>query len=238
MKTTKRYAAKGGHLIKTLFAAVLAATLLSSCLKNNNDNEVVGSSALTVINAWAADSTAVDYYLDRGSRINAQPILFSQRLPYFEIFSGQRLSSAVLSGTNVIIQEDQHVYNEGAFYSLFLTGTSDTAEFVQVEDNLTAPEAGKAKVRFAHMGPDAPAIDVAVKGGDVLFSNQAFKSTSPFSTVNPGSYTLEVRLAGTGTVVLEVPPISFGADSIYTVMARGLVNGTGSLALGAQLIRN
>ena len=28
---------------------------------------------------------------------------------------------------------------------------------------------GQAKVRFVHTSPDAPAVDVAVKGGPVLF---------------------------------------------------------------------
>lgn len=237
MKTIKTPAVKGAKSLITFFAAFACVTVtLSSCLKNNED-EVQVAAGLSVVNTWAADSTAIDFYLDRRP-VNSQPILFTQVLPYFEIFPGQRIASVVLAGTDVILYEGQGVFTGGQFYTLFFTGTADTAELVLVDDDLTAPAAGKSKVRFAHMGPDAPPVDIAVKGGAVLFSNQAYKTASDFSTVDPGSYNLEVRLAGTTTVVVDVPNVTIAADSIYTVIARGLVNGQGNLALGAQIINN
>lgn len=238
MKTFKTPTVKGAKSLITFFAAFACViVMLSSCLKNSDD-EVQPFAGLSVVNTWAADSTAIDFHLDRGQRINAQPILFTQGLPYFEIFPGQRLASVVLAGTDVILDEGQGVFTGSQYYTLFFTGTADTAEIVLIDDDLTAPVAGKSKVRFAHMGPDVPPVDIAVKGGAVLFSNQAYKTASEFSSVDPGSYNLEVRLAGTTTVVVDVPNVTIAADSIYTVIARGLVNGQGNLALGAQIINN
>jgi hypothetical protein len=56
--------------------------------------------------------------------------------------------------------------------------------------------------------------------------------------VDAGSYNLEVRAAGTNTVVLSIPGIALTAGKIYTVFAKGFLGGTGVQALGAQIIMN
>ena len=105
-----------------------------------------------------------------------------------------------------------------------------------VEDNLAAPAAGKAHVRFIHLSPDAPAVDVAVTGGGVVFGNQSFEDFTAFTPLDANTYNLEVRLAGTSTVVLPLPGIVLTAGKIYTVYAKGFVGGTGAQALGAEII--
>ncbi|MFN8498086.1 MAG: DUF4397 domain-containing protein [Anaerolineae bacterium] len=94
-----------------------------------------------------------------------------------------------------------------------------------LKDNLAKPAAGKAHVRFVHASPDAPAVDIAVKGGPVLFSNVAFKGSSDWTPVNAGTYDLEVRPAGKTDVVLAVPGVTLKDGDIATVFAMGLASG-------------
>jgi hypothetical protein len=82
-----------------------------------------------------------------------------------------------------------------------------------------------AHVRFIHLSPDAPAVDVAVTGGDVLFGNVAFRGFTAYSPVPAGTYDLEVRLAGTDTVALPLPGINLEEGKVYTVFAMGLAAG-------------
>ena len=98
-----------------------------------------------------------------------------------------------------------------------------------LQDNLAKPAAGKAHVRFVHASPDAPAVDIAVKGGPVLFSNVAFKGSSAWTPVNVGTYDLEVRPAGKTDVVLSVPGVALKDGEIVTVFAMGLAGGTPKL---------
>jgi len=107
-----------------------------------------------------------------------------------------------------------------------------------LEDDLTAPATGKAHVRFVHLSPDAPAVDVAVTAGPVVFSNVAFRGYQGFTPLNAGTYNLEVRVAGTATVALPLPGITLEAGKIYTVFARGFLSGAGAQALGAEIIVN
>jgi hypothetical protein len=99
---------------------------------------------------------------------------------------------------------------------------------IYVDDN-TLPAAGKAHVRFIHLSPDAPAVDVAVTSGPILFSNVAFKEASSYLPVDAGTYDLQVRLAGTTTVALSVPGVTLDAGKVYTVFAEGLATGTPAL---------
>jgi hypothetical protein len=91
-----------------------------------------------------------------------------------------------------------------------------------IDDN-TAPAAGNAKVRFVHASPDAPAVDIAVAGGPVLFPNVAFKESAGYAQVPAGTYDLEVRVAGTDTVALSLPGVTLTDGLIATVFAAGLL---------------
>ena len=75
-----------------------------------------------------------------------------------------------------------------------------------------------------HTGPDAPAVDIAVTGGPVLFSNVSFRQATGYPQVAPGTYDLEVRAAGTTTVALAVPGVTLRSGTNYTVFAAGLLS--------------
>ena len=129
-------------------------------------------------------------------------------------------------------------------YSVFAIDSVSKIKAALVSDNLSVPAAGKAHVRFFHFSANAPAVDIAVTGGPVLFPNRLFNDQSTnaayvnFTPVDAGTYNLEVRAAGTNTVVLALPNITLTAGKIYTVFAKGFLGGAGAQALGAQIIVN
>jgi hypothetical protein len=98
-------------------------------------------------------------------------------------------------------------------------------------DDLSALDAGKARLRVIHASPDAPAVDVAAKGGAVLVPNLAFPNASDYLTVDAMTVDVEVRAAGTNTVALEVPGLNLEAGKVYTVYAVGLLSGTPALGV-------
>jgi minor extracellular serine protease Vpr len=135
----------------------------------------------------------------------------------------------------VVINADVTV-EAGKDYTVAATGLlAGIAPLVLVDDN-SAPAPGNAHVRFIHLSPNAPAVDVAVAGGGpVIFSNVSFRQVGAYTPVPAGTYNLEVRLAGTNTVVLSIPGVNLRAGKVYTAYAFGLVGGTGAQALGAGL---
>jgi hypothetical protein len=109
---------------------------------------------------------------------------------------------------------------------------------VVFEDDLTAPASGKAHVRFIHLSADAPAVDITLTDGTVVFGNKSFKESTSFTPLDAATYDLQVRVAGTTTVALELPGIILEDGKIYTVFAKGFLSGTGQQQLGAEIIIN
>ena len=92
------------------------------------------------------------------------------------------------------------------------------------QDNTTHPSLGSAAVRFIHAAPDAPAVDIAVAGGPVIFSNVSFTQNSDYVVIPVGKYNLEVRISGTQQVVLKLPTLAFQSATSYSAIAVGQVS--------------
>ena len=115
-------------------------------------------------------------------------------------------------------------------YTVVAVNTLANIEPLVLVDNNATPAEGKAHVRFVHASPDAPAVDIAVaNGGPVLFGNVPFKGVGDYLPVDAGTYDLEVRLAGTTTVVLSVPGVRLSNQTVYTIFAMGLAGGSPAL---------
>lgn len=183
------------------------------------------------------DAPGVDIRL--GLLPAARNLVFGKNTPYRFTLSGNRNIKVNVTGTNTTVMEANARLQRGNFYTVFAADKVANIGPVVLVDDLTPPAAGKAHVRFVHLSPDAPAVDVAVaNGGPVLFGNRAFKSATDFTPLPAGTYDLEVRVAGTNTVALPLPGVTLLPGRIYTVYAKGLLAGTGAQALGAGVIVN
>lgn len=96
----------------------------------------------------------------------------------------------------------------------------------------------KAYVRFVHLSPNAPRVDVGVAGGAALFKNVGYKEVTSYIPVDSGFYTFEVRATGTGERVLHVPNIHLLPNRFYTVYAVGLAGSTPPLQVLVPLDGN
>lgn len=96
--------------------------------------------------------------------------------------------------------------------------------------DLSPTAAGSATVRAVHASPDAPAVDVAVTGGPVLFSGLQFPNASDYAEVDAGAYDLEVRPAGTEDVAVSASGVALDEGVVYDVYAIGSLE-DGSLSL-------
>ena len=128
----------------------------------------------------------------------------------------------------VVIEADLGLAADTDYTVVAVGKLADIDPIVLVDDN-TLPAAGMAHVRFMHASPDAPNVDIAVKGGPELFINVPFKQAFPYVPVAAGTYDLEVRIHDTGDVVLQVPGLALADQTVYTVFAMGLAGGEPSL---------
>jgi len=113
----------------------------------------------------------------------------------------------------------------GQDYSVLAIDTlSNIQPLVLLDDNTL--DANNARVRFVHASPDAPAVDIAVAGGGpVLFGNISFSEVGDYLAVPGGMYDLEVRVANTSNVVLELAGLELMNNTVYSVFAMGFAGG-------------
>ncbi|MFZ5981878.1 MAG: DUF4397 domain-containing protein [Candidatus Zixiibacteriota bacterium] len=230
---------------KKYYTAVMLLALTSlvmvGCSDDDNDNNPMGSptptSDVMIVHA-SPDAPGVDILVD--SDIPAvEDLSFPTNTGYVELSSGTRNVKVNVANTTTTVIAANLNLDPNTYYSVFAIDSVSSIEPLVLVDNLTSPAAGKAHVRFVHLSPDAPAVDIAVaNGGPVVFSNVAFREFEGFTPLDAGTYNLEVRVAGTMTVALALPGITLENGKIYTVFARGFLGGGGNQALGAEIIVN
>jgi len=177
------------------------------------------------------DAPAVDVYAD-GAKVLTN-VAFKGSSDYLSVPAGSHNFKVFATGANpasdkpVIIADA--MLDAGKDYTVAAIGKLADIKPLVLVDNNAAPAAGKAHVRVVHASPDAPAVDIAVKGGAVLVPNLAFGKDAGPLPVDAGTYDLEVRAAGTTTVALPINGVKLTAGKISTIFAVGLLNGTPKL---------
>lgn len=229
------------NIIASAFIIVLT-TMIVGCSDDTNPTTTTPVSKANVMVTHASpNAPGVDLLVD--GIVAGTNLTFPNSTAYLSVNSGTRNIKVKVTGTPDTVIKADVPFEKDVNYSIFAVDSVTKISPVVVTDNLTMPASGKSHIRFFHFSPNAPAVDVAVTGGPVLFSNRTFNKTVTstemvFTPVDAGTYNLEVRLAGTTTVVLSLPGIVLGNGKIYTVFAKGFVGGTGTQALGAQIIVN
>lgn len=173
------------------------------------------------------DAPNVDVYVNENRVLQNFP--FKEVSDYLSLPAGKYQIDIYPAGDMVNNVLSRKVAIEGGKqYTVAAADTVKKLRLITLVDEPFVPT-GETKVRFVHLSPDAPAVDIAVKNGDVIFSNVAFKQVSKYLPLMPMTVDLEVRLAGTKTVVLPLPALTFRANQVYTAVAVGFADGEPSL---------
>ena len=187
------------------------------------------------------DAPPVDIYADG---IFQGTIDFPENTGYIVLHAGTRSIKVNVEGTTTTaIGPVDLTLDADEYKTVFAYDEVADIKALVLDDDLTNSALGKAHVRFVHLSPDAPAVDIAVAGdavGDAIFHDVAFGETSgglmtpgAFTLLDAGTYDLDVRLEGTLDVVLSLDDVTLGDQKIYTVFAKDFV-----ADLGAEIIVN
>lgn len=221
-------------LIKPFVISIALLLTFTACGDDDSVSPNPGKARVMAIHA-APNAPGIDVYVD--NKLVQSNLTFPNNTQYIEVLAGLRSIKVNVAGTAITVFDQTIPFAENKNYSAFATDSSGTLDALLLEDNLTAPASGKAHVRFIHLSSNAPAVDV-VADGEVILSNVSFKDVINFTAFDAGTYSVQVREAGTANVVLNVGNITLTGGKIYTVFARGLVGGVGTQALGVSVIEN
>lgn len=171
----------------------------------------------------APDAPAVDVYANNA--IIVSNIKFKGFSQYIRVPQGKYRVRVFKQGTqkNPLIDRDI-IIPENRILTLAAIGIMPNLELKAIEDTLEPLRRGRSKVRFIHLSPNAPAVDITLPNGDVIFKNVSYKEVTGYKEIRQGSYNLQVKTAGIDEKILLLPNTRFGPNKFYTIYAVGLVN--------------
>lgn len=179
-----------------------------------------GDACVNIIHA-SPDAPAVDVYVN-GEKV-LENVEFGQFSGWLPLAAGDYQVQVTASGDmpeNAVIDTPLTI-EAGNAYHVAAVGTLDSISVAVLQSNLSELQGDMARVRVIHASPDAPAVDVAVAGGDVLIEDLAFGAASDYLEVPAASYDLEVRPTGTMDVALDLPGVELEAGVVYDILAIG-----------------
>ncbi len=209
---------KNKRLLFTLSAATALLVSFSSCKKSDSSASL--SANLMITNA-AQTSTPQDFYLDN-SKANSSAIAYSQSSAFISTKEGGHLGQFKASGSGTVDATTNLSLGAGKYYDVFY---ADDNSATAAEDDRTAPQSGKSRVRFINLSSALKSnIDVAATGSANLVSGLTYKAASAYYDIDPAT-SFSLKVSSSSTVLLSIPA-STQAGHIYTVYFSGATSAT------------
>lgn len=212
-----------------------------SCNVGGNDTPSVPSSAI-LFATLSPDAPAVN--ITYGTTPIAGGMPYSKYTAYVQVQAGTS-KLQVTDATGSTTYADVNVSpEEGNYYSAFLIDSVKQMKIAFIKDELTNVSADSVKIRFLNFSPNASAVDLAVKDGDVIFSNRNFndQDLSPdnkkFIELKAGNYNLIIKEAGTSSIIAGPTLYTLEGGGTYTIFLKGFVGGTSEKALSLGNLRH
>lgn len=165
------------------------------------------------------DASNVDIYVN-GIRI-LRDFPYKDMSNYISLPAGKYQIDIYPAGNMVsTILSRKVTVNQGRHYTLIFTGEVKKLKWVVLEDIPAVPR-GETKIRFIHLSHDTPALDIAVKNRDVIFSNIGFRQHTNYLGLFPMTVNLEARIAGSVNIVLSMPQVQLEPNIAYTILIVG-----------------
>ncbi len=212
------------HQLLTLLLFI-PAMLFTAC---NNDDDVapIENQDISYVSLYQASPDAPDMRVVVDSRqINASPFEYANHTGYLRFYAGERtMSFGPFDGSNVVSDTTLNLM-ENEFYSIFVTDEYPEVQPLIINDTNEAPDEGMAKIRFLHLSPDAPAVNLEADEMEMPLAESAmFNEIADFMEVEAGNYDLTVNTSDGDETVLEIPNTVFQEGGFYTVIVRGYAN--------------
>jgi hypothetical protein len=208
--------------LRSILCCGALVVLLAGCLDDDGyDYQPVPVAFVSLYHA-SPDAPGLDIVVD-GRRINTQGVEYSTFIPYQNFYTGKRdFTFNAHNAANALI-DTTFSFTDNKYYSVFIVDSVSDIEALITTDSSSAPASGKAKVRFVHLSPDAPAFDISVKGSTdaPLFTGTSFKEASEFTEITADSYAFEVKDSGNKNVILTSNDVTLQPGRHYTILVRG-----------------
>ncbi|MGE5450067.1 MAG: DUF4397 domain-containing protein, partial [Methanomassiliicoccales archaeon] len=163
----------------------------------------MNKSAVRMLHA-SPGTPAVDVYVN--GDLAVQDLNYEEITDYLMVAPGEYNIKVFLAGetTNPAVDVDV-VIPDDEITTVAAVGVLPNIGVLPVVQTEKCPSPQKALIRFIHLSPDAPKVDIIQADNTMLFSEVEYQEVTAYLPVMAGTYDLQVRPTGLDTVMLEIP---------------------------------
>jgi len=185
------------------------------------------TSYIRVLHA-SPNAPAVDIYAN--DDLIVENLSFKEISPYLSVPPATYNIRVYPAGTknDPVIDTDVYIPPNSVF-NVAAIGTLPNISLYPIPEPSIVQESGNACVRFVHLSPDAPAVDIQLGDGTIAFNDVSYKGISNYICLPPDTYTFKVVPTGSNDIVLTVPDVALSGNIYYTIYALGLIGETPNL---------
>lgn len=164
----------------------------------------------------ALNTQEVDIYLN--DTILERSFRFSNKSDYEAIPEGSYQISIFPANTkNTPLLSGYLQVENDAYYTIAIAGNNENVDLFIIEDDVEIPQ-NESKFRVWNLSQYPPSIDVAVKKGDVVFSDIGYSEVTEYLAMTPMTVDLEVRQSGTTNSIRPLNRVSLKPNFGYTIV--------------------
>lgn len=166
-------------------------------------------------------------------QVRQGPVAYGAAEAYVEVDPGKADSTVGSVGSATALLSFTPALSEKKHYTLLAFGSAGALRQMRLDENVGAPEAGRALLRVINAAADAGALDIYLTAqGDLLSGAVAaqngvgYGNVGSFTALNSGTWQLRVTAAGSKTDLrLDVPSLAFGSKQVSTLVLTPTVGG-------------
>lgn len=213
----------------------LALGALAAC----GGGEDRSKAQIRLVNA-SVDHAALDLYDDDGRRLRAG-VTFGGDAAYAEVDPAEADFDITRAGSTTPLASTAPAISRGNRYSLIAYASGNTLATAVIDDNVSAADSGRVRVRVLNAAPDAGALDVylttptaALADAEPLHANTAAGTTSALGNADAATWRLRVTAAGDRSDLrLDVPALTLASREVVTLV---LTPGAGGVLVDALVL--
>jgi hypothetical protein len=222
----------------TLSAGVAAMLGISACNKTTSEASKSSSGGATstapsgqdakiadkaLVRFINATPTAKDLYfgdVTAFSNVGAEAVSTYSELPAqrheFKLFDAGTNGGSPLATNSESPSAGQH------YTVVAMNSVNGSTILDPVSDDLSAPEAGKAKVRVIHAAPGVSKVDIYPAGSKkAILDGIAFKDATSYKDVDPVVTEIDVRTEGNKESAVTIHNVTLQPGKLYTLLLMG-----------------
>jgi hypothetical protein len=174
------------------------------------------------------NAPAVDIYAN--GDVIVKNLAYKEFTQYLPVPSGNYNVTVYPTGKteNPVIDTDIYIPDNG-LTNLAAIGELPDIRLFQVSESIIPANYGNPCVRFVHLSPNAPAVDIKLEDDTIVYEDVSYKDVTNYVCVPAETYSFKVTPTGSDDVVLTIPNVQLNSNNLYTIYAAGLVGGSPEL---------